>query len=105
MPTHDGLKVFPNALRLDAQTWEAASKKIRTAAKTADGLDLTIEHFGFLADELGATAVYQELQEKLVLLLDGAAANSADVSEALEKCASTYERQDEDSATKLSQTN
>ncbi|MER7011061.1 hypothetical protein ABT324_06490 [Saccharopolyspora sp. NPDC000359] len=103
MPDDDGFTTATELLVADAKSWDDFAKDVGPAAQAADDLVLTVQHFGFLADDLGMTEVYQRVQRKFAHLLHGAATNFRDVAAALRECAKTYEQVDDQNAQKLNQ--
>jgi hypothetical protein len=96
-PNEQQVKAAIATLRKDAGTWDAGAEQLREAAGAAMGLNLDAFHFSYLADQLGFTEVYQQLQDRLYKLLNGGAENLNSLAEALRLAADGYE-QDENNA-------
>ena len=96
-PTDQQIQAAIQALRKDADTWAAGSGKLVDAAAVAARLELSALHFSYIADQLGLTEVYQQLQQRLCTLLTEGAANFTALSGALRAAADGYE-QDESNA-------
>ena len=94
-PTQDQYQVALQALRADADTWEHCAADLGAAKGTADGLDLEALHFSYVADKLGVTAMYQQIQAKLVGLLGEGQTMSTNVATALRNSAQTYQQEEE----------
>lgn len=95
-PDKDILAAALGALRDDAKTWDSISQDLESAKRTAERLDLDALHFSYIADKLGLTTLYKEIQDKMVRLLGEGAANDKSVAEALLKSAATYEQEEKD---------
>jgi len=91
-PTEQQIQVAIQALRKDGDTWAAGSDKLREAAAVAARLELSALHFSYLADQLGLTEVYQQLQQRLHTLLTEGADNLTALSAALRDAADGYEQ-------------
>jgi hypothetical protein len=91
-PTEQQVKAAIAALRKDGDTWAAGSDALRDAAAVAARLQLSALHFSYLADQLGLTEVYQQLQQRLSTLLNEGAANFTALSAALKDAADGYEQ-------------
>jgi hypothetical protein len=91
-PNEQQVKAAIQALRTDAGTWDDASDDLRAAAQVAARLELSALHFSYLADKLGLTEVYQQLQERLVLLLGEGSQNLTALAGALRAAADGYEQ-------------
>ena len=91
-PSEQQIKAAIEALRKDAGTWDAASDELRQAARVAARLELSALHFSYLADQLGLTEVYQQLQDRLHQLLNEGADNLTALSGALRAAADGYEQ-------------
>jgi len=96
-PTEQQIKAAIQALRKDADTWAAGKDKLVDAAAVAARLELSALHFSYVADQLGLSEVYQQLQQRLYTLLNEGAANFLALSAALNDAADGYE-QDEANA-------
>ena len=94
-PTPEQYQVALQALRDDADVWDHCAADLGTAKSTADGLDLEALHFSYVADKLGVTAMYQQIQTKLVGLLGEGQTMSANVATALRNSAQTYQAEEE----------
>ncbi|GIM97537.1 hypothetical protein Ato02nite_093300 [Paractinoplanes toevensis] len=99
MPPPDKQQVMAaiDALRKDASTWDAGAAELRDAAGAAGQLQLSAMHFSYLADQLGLTETYQQLQHRLYRLLNEGADNLTELAGALRAAADGYE-QDEANA-------
>ncbi|MFI7540158.1 hypothetical protein [Actinoplanes sp. NPDC049599] len=91
-PTDQQIQAAVQALRKDADTWAAGSDKLVDAAAVAARLELSALHFSYIADQLGLTEVYQQLQQRLATLLNEGAANFTALSGALRDAADGYEQ-------------
>jgi hypothetical protein len=93
MPPNDQqVKAAIEALRKDAGTWDAGSDELRAAAGVAARLELSALHFSYLADKLGLTEVYQQLQQRLCQLLNEGGDNFTALAGALRAAADGYEQ-------------
>ena len=91
-PSEQQIKAAIEALRKDAATWDAGSAELRDAAMVAGRLELSALHFSYLADQLGLTEVYQQLQQRLYHLLNQGSDNFVELAGALRAAADGYEQ-------------
>jgi len=96
-PTDQQIQAAIHALREEGDRWAVGSDALLDAAGVAARLELSALHFSYLADQLGLTEVYQQLQQRLCTLLNEGAANFTALSAALKDAADGYE-QDENNA-------
>lgn len=94
-PTPEQYKAALDALEADAKTWEQCGNELSSAGGTAAGLTLDAAAISYVADKLGITAQYAEMQQKLSTLLTTGAANSLDVAQQLRAAAATYAAEEE----------
>jgi len=80
-----------DALRADAGMWRDMAAELRAAAGVADRLDLGRRQFSLIADELGMTELYQQVQERLVQLIGQGAETFEATATALTTAAAGYE--------------
>ncbi|MGH3435040.1 MAG: hypothetical protein ACRDRN_01070 [Sciscionella sp.] len=90
-PTQKEIHVALSAIRSDARKWEGAAEVADTAGASARGIQLNAAQFSYFADKAGITQTYEQLQDKVVTLLNHASKNFAKISHTLEKCARDYE--------------
>ena len=90
-PSEQQILAAIGALRRGAGRWDEASGELRRAAAVAGRLDLSALHFSYLADQLGLTEVYQQLQDRLGQLLNEGADNFTALYGALIEAADGYE--------------
>jgi len=90
-----------DALEDDATKWEAASDDIQLAHGSAQNLDLGEPQFGWVAAEAGLVTAYEELQNKLVGLLNGAFEEFDKIGVELRATAADYGRTDTEGADRL----
>lgn len=100
-PSEEQIKAAIGALRRDASTWDAAAGEMRTAAGVAAGLQLSAVHFSYLADQLGLTETYEQLQMRLYRLLNEGADNFGELAGALRVAADGYERDEENAVHRM----
>ena len=91
-PSEQQVKAAIQALREDGETLAAGSDALRGAATVAARLELSAVHFSYLADQLGFTEVYQQLQQRVHRLLHEGADNFTALSAALKDAADGYEQ-------------
>jgi hypothetical protein len=94
-PDPERVRVSLAAIRTDAQAWEDVGREVQVAADTAAALQLRGLHFSYFADRLGMTSLYQEVQQRIVALLNEGAAVHKDIATRLRAAADGYERADE----------
>ena len=91
-PDKQQVKAAIGALRKDASTWDEGAAELRDAAGAAGQLQLSALHFSYLADQLGLTETYQQLQIRLYRLLNEGADNLNELAAALRAAADGYEQ-------------
>lgn len=94
-PSADQITAALEAMRADARAWGAAADQLTDAAQNARRLSLDAFHFSYFGEQLGLTAAYRSLQEKLITLLEQGAANFDSLAVALQRSADTYQAEDE----------
>ena len=75
----------------DPQQVQAAMEAMRAAAQVADRLDLGRLQFSLIADELGMTDLYQQVQERLGQLIRQGADTFEATAGALNTAAAGYD--------------
>jgi hypothetical protein len=93
-PSQGQIDVAIQSLRDDAQKWRAAAGELEIAAQVAGEMDLQAFHFSYIGDAIGVTEAYGKLQDKLIDLMNGGAANFRSVAEALTLAADGYQEDD-----------
>lgn len=81
-------------IQLDKNTWLQAAGEMGLAHAAAANLVLGEAHFGWRAAECGIVASYEDLQNKLVVLLDGARQEFDKIATELRETAASYGRTD-----------
>jgi hypothetical protein len=89
------------ALRDDAQKWRAAAGELEIAARVAGEMDFQAFHFSYIGDKIGVTDAYRMLQDKMIDLLNGGAANFRNVAQALNTSADGYQEDDRNAVHRL----
>jgi hypothetical protein len=100
-PSQGQIDVAIEALRDDAQKWRAAAGDLEIAAGVAGQMDLQAFHFSYVGDKVGVTDAYRALQDKLIDLLNGGAANFRSVAQALNLAADGYQQDDRNAVHRL----
>lgn len=90
-PSQEKIDVAIQTLRDDAQKWRFAAGELELAAKVAGELDFQAFHFSYIGDLIGVTEAYRNLQDKLINVLNGGAANFRNVAQALTLAADGYQ--------------
>ena len=93
-PSQDKIDVAIQSLRDDAQKWRFAAGELEIAAQIAEGMDFQAFHFSYIGDKIGITESYQRLQDKMIEVLTGGAANFRSVADALTVAAAGYQEDD-----------
>jgi hypothetical protein len=91
-PTEGQINVAIEALRTDAAMWDAGGDDLREAARVAGRLDLEALHFSYLGDKIGLVDVYQQLQDKMIRLLNQGGDTFEALGTALRSAADGYEQ-------------
>ncbi|PKW18483.1 type VII secretion target [Saccharopolyspora spinosa] len=94
-PSQSEIKVALEALRSDATVWANAAGTVSDPKSAAENLKLDSAQFSYIADKIGVTDGYREIQEKIAGLLAEAEQNFTSIADALRACADTYQREDE----------
>ena len=89
------VEVACTKLAEDSDKWRAAADGMTGAADAAGGLAMSDEQFGGFADDRGVVSAYAPLQQKLTILVSGAAAEFTSISDTLRQVAQTYLMEDE----------
>jgi len=100
-PSPQQVDVAIQALRDDAQKWRAAAGELEIAARVAAEMDFQAFHFSYIGDKIGVTDAYRMLQDKLIDLLNGGAANFRSVAQALNISANGYQEDDRNAEHRL----
>ena len=100
-PSQGQVDVAIQALRDDAQKWRAAAGELEIAARVAGEMDFQAFHFSYIGDKIGVTEAYRLLQDKLIDLLNGGAANFRSVAQALNTSADDYQEDDRNAVHRL----
>jgi hypothetical protein len=100
-PSQDKIDVAIQTLRDDAQKWRAAAGELELAARTAGEMDFQAFHFSYIGDKIGITESYRLLQDKMIELLNGGAANFRNVAQALTISADGYQEDDRNAVHRL----
>jgi hypothetical protein len=90
-PTGGQIQAALDAMRQDSHTWRHMAAELSEAARVANRLDLGQRQFSFAADRVGVTRLYQDIQEKMVKLMEQGAANFESIAQALYAAADGYE--------------
>ncbi|MEV0270345.1 hypothetical protein AB0H43_16310 [Hamadaea sp. NPDC050747] len=90
-PDGQQVQAAVEAMRADAAMWRDMASELRGAASTADALDLGRRQFSMIADQLGMTELYQQVQERLVQLIGQGAETFEATASALTTAAAGYE--------------
>ena len=90
-PDGQQVQAAVEAMRADAAMWREMAADLTAAASTADQLDLGRRQFSMIADQLGMTELYQQVQERLVHLIGQGAATFEATASALTTAAAGYE--------------
>lgn len=81
-------------LAKDADKWMAGGDLMNGAAHTAEGLGMSAEQFGAIADEHGVVSAYVTLQQQLANLLTGATTAFGTIGNTVALVAQTYLEED-----------
>jgi len=100
-PSKGTIDVALQALREDAELWRGMAGEIEVAARVAGEMDFQAFHFSYIADLIGVTESYQQVQEKLIQLLGDGAANFRNVAQALNTAADGYEQDERNAVHRL----
>ncbi|WP_018347485.1 hypothetical protein [Longispora albida] len=103
-PDKAKIKVAIEALRADAATWKDAATTLRGAKQAASDLFLDTFEMSSLSDLCGLTDAYQDLQRKMVALLNDGAANLDNIAAALTTSATAYENDENNNVHALNET-
>jgi len=90
-PDPQQVQAAMEAMRADAAMWQDMAAEMRAAAQVADRLDLGRLQFSLIADELGMTDLYQQVQERLVGLIGQGADTFEATASALTTAAAGYD--------------
>jgi hypothetical protein len=90
-PSNEQVRVAIESLRQDAAMWTGMASELREAGRVADRLDLQALHFSYIADKLGMTELYHDLQNLMGQYLAQGAENFDSLAQALRSAADGYE--------------
>lgn len=89
------VKVVPEDLRTDAQTWEAfGSEDIAAGIQTVNGLNMPLFGYTVMGELVGVSSKYRDVQERVMSLMMQAPVASMHIATALRRSADIYEETD-----------
>ena len=94
-PPKDKIVAALAALRSDAEVWRDSSGEVDAAARFAGTLSLAPSDFSYVGERVGIPPVYQQLHEKVTLLLQEGARNFNGIAVALGQAADGYEHDEQ----------
>src|SRR5690349_7631092 len=100
-PTGDEVEASIQALHQDAGAWSDMATQLDSFGQVARGLTLSSFEFSGLGHLAGLDAIYAQLQERVVSLLDQGSTNFDNVAVALHKSADDYDRDERNAVHRL----
>lgn len=100
-PTGEEVQASIEALRRDARVWSELAAEVDAARQVARGLTLSAFEFSGLGHLAGLDSSYNDLQQRMVDLLQQGSANFDRVAGALRQAADAYERDEENAVHRL----